>query len=180
LLKANWELLIYFLASITLSIILVVEITNNLKISNFMKQVLINGISIVFVFVLFSCKGDPLFRTKVNVINGINGTVILDAYSGNTMFVSYELSYLEKIVIYEGEDKGDGITFGNNSIRKTDSVIITFPDGKKKTDRFDERRVGSGNFFSGFASQRYRETSCGKYCRELTYTIDEKDYAEAK
>jgi hypothetical protein len=145
-----------------------------------MKQVLINGISIVFVFVLLSCKGDPLFRTKVNVINGINGTVILDAYSGNAIFVSYELSYLEKIVIYEGESTGRNITFGNDHNRKMDSVIITFPDGKKKTDRYDESRVGSGNFFSGFASQRYRVTSCGKYCDELTYTIDEKDYAEAK
>jgi hypothetical protein len=92
-------------------------------------------------------------------------------YNQNQAFLEFILFPNEKFLIARDKDY-------IYPLNGTDSTIIIFADGKVKTDVYDN--LPPSKPVNIYNIQMYNKSDCGRKCTKITYTIDEKDYAEAK
>ncbi len=137
---------------------------------------------IIFVcLILVSCNnGTPSIDTKLYLENRLNQNVIVEYFKNGSLTSTIKLASEEKKLIEVGTVRSNQIGILGFNAGLSDSVKITFEDKKCKIDRYSDRINSSHSSPSMYIDKYYTEQSCGKNCLNTTYTIDEKDYAEAK
>jgi hypothetical protein len=118
-----------------------------------------------------SCTPEAGFAYEIENKTELNikiETFVIDNWVGGGRPGMYEIKAKSKIKLKIDEGKALG---------GTDSLVVTFSDGKVKTDVLYSYRTDWVNIYN---PARQIISSCGRNCSRTTYVIDEQDYAEAK
>ena len=144
--------------------------------------ILFISLSVLSLFFIYACETttDPASRNDITIINSFNQEVTITLYE--SMF-TFKVKPGKSYTYYQGAGDGPPPLDFNGS----DSVVVTFADGKKKTDyNCNDVAVTSiiqnchADTISLFNSFRYLPQELSKYNYMNYYTITLADYNEAK
>lgn len=145
-----------------------------------MKFVL-NCYCIAIVLLFAKCKKtvDPAWKNDITIINSINQEVTFRLYWSR---ITFSIKPGEKYTYYQESSDGPTLDFDDS-----DSIIVTFADGRKKTDyNCNDQAVASiiqncyMDTISLFNSFRYSTIKFGEHNYMNYYTLTQADYDEAK
>jgi len=139
-------------------------------------------LSVLSLFFIYACETtiDPASRNDITIINSFNQEVTITLYE--SMF-TFKVKPGKSYTYNQGLGDGPPPLDFNGS----DSIIVTFADGKKKTDyNCNDMAVTSiiqncrADTISLFNSFRYISQELSKHNVMNYYTITQEDYNEAK
>lgn len=129
---------------------------------------------------MYGCVVDKSFNHNYIIKNSSNQKAVITYYARGNSYGNFTIEKLSILNIERRSNMGgysQSYTGMFEYLTGSDSIKVTFSDGKIKTDKKSEVDTNPRNMYNNIL---YTKQSCGKDCEDFIYTVNEQDYAEAK